>query len=258
MRVGGFILCLAVLTSLSLSQEIILSPDMSKLTEVILRGVEVVAENTPSGSREVRIQSVQIQQLSSLRSMLPEDADERTYLIYFTADTGFWKTEPHALLLLDESYDPLFLFHGGYNGNGIDFEIVDINPKDGQKEMLVNDYASGNQSSQTRTFILRYDWESRKFLEVFDQVIKQTGTGGFRSQLGFEEGKGDFKDLIVRTQIILGYDGHSEKMENVESRFVWNGKRYVGCMNLPKAMKERLFYISYPGDGLIELPPPGD
>jgi hypothetical protein len=252
MRVRGFILCFAVLISLSplsFSQEITLFPDMTKLTAVVLRGTKVVAENIPDRSRESRIQSVHIHQLISLHSMLSGDIEERTYLVYFTVDTGFWKTQPHVLLLLDESYAPLFLFHGGYNGNGIDFQVVDIDPKDGQKEVLVNDYASGNQGSQTRTFILRYDRESSKFSKVFDQVIKQTGTRGFRSELEFQEGKGAFKDLIVKTQIILGYDGGSEKMEEAESRFIWDGGQYAGKMNVPGKVE-----VSYPKDGLIKLP----
>ncbi len=252
MRVRGFILCFAILTSLSpisFSQEIILFPDMTKLTEVVLRGTKVVAENIPNRSREVRIQSVHIHQLISLHSMLSGDMEERTYLVYFAVDTGFWKTQPHVLPLLDQSYAPLFLLHGGYNGNGIDFRVVDINPKDSQKEVLVNDYASGNQSSQTRTFILRYDRESSRFSKVFDQVIQQIGTRGFRSELAFEEGKGAFKDLIVRTQIILDYDGDSEKTEEAESRFMWDGRQYAGKMNLPGKVE-----VFYPKDGLIKLP----
>ncbi len=256
MYVRIFVLCFAVFTllsPLSFSQNITLFPDMLRLTEIIIQATRVVAESIPNESRDVQIQSVQIEQLKSLTAVLSEDINERTYLIYFTANTGFWKTRPHALLLLDKSYNPLFLFHGGYNGNGIDFNIADINPDDGQKEILVYDYASGNQSSQTRAFILRYDIASNRFRKVFDQVIKQTGMGGFRSKLVFAEGKEDFKDIIVKTQVILGHDGDSEKIENTESRFAWDGERYVGSMNLPEKMKQWLLHVSYPADGLIEF-----
>ena len=252
-----FVLCFvlfSLLSPLSLSQEISLFPDMPKITEIVLQATMAVAQNIPVESGYVQIQSVQIEQLKSLSFMLSEDIDERTYLIYFTADTGFWKTRPHVLILLDKFYNPLFTLHGGYNGNGIDFNIVDINSEDGQREILVNDYASGNQSSQTRTFILRYDIASNRFLKVFDQVIKQTGMDGFSSKLTFAKDKGNFSDIMIGTQVILRYDGDNERVENTESRFVWDGKQYVGSMNLPETMKQRLLHISYPTDGLIEIP----
>jgi len=161
-----------------------------------------------------------------------------------TAHAIHWKrTTEHVLILRLErgNYELLLHFDGGWNGRGVSFRILDIGVKNSKMAILVEDYASGNQASRTRSHIFRWNKDQNEFLEAFNELttwLPSVITVVYKSTLSFENSSSTLKDVIVRTTFIRQQPRHEELKPVHESVFKWDGKRYVGKMKKPEGAPE--------------------
>jgi len=165
--------------------------------------------------------------------------DKPVYLIHAVARPGFWKVETeHVLVLQNEKNDwkTLLHFSGGWNGKGIDFEIIDLGTSSRQEAVLIRDYACGNQMSQTRTHIYRYDKGENRFAEIFNQLttwLPSPTPTVYKSVVSFEESKSALKDIVIDTEVIKQHPVRMKVKPRRRSVFKWDGKKYVGKLDVP-------------------------
>ncbi|MHC4144103.1 MAG: hypothetical protein ACYSUD_04910 [Planctomycetota bacterium] len=165
--------------------------------------------------------------------------DSPVYLVHAVAQSGFWKTTTeHVLVLqnLSNTWRLLLHFSGGWNGNGIDFEIIDLGTSSRQEAVLIHDYACGNQMSQTRTHIYRYDKEENRFAEIFNQLTTWLPSAiptVYKSVVSFEESKSVLKKIVIQTELVKQHPVHMKVKPRRRSVFKWDGKKYVGKLDVP-------------------------
>jgi len=165
--------------------------------------------------------------------------DKPVYLVHAVADSGFWKTTTEHLLVLQRvNYDWKLLLHfsGGWKGRGIAFKIVDLGVSSRREGILVADYASGNQMSQTRHHIFRYDKGKNQFVEIFNELttwLPSVVPIVYESVVSFQAGNSALKDIVVRTQLIKQQSVETDFEMSRASVFKWDGKKYSGKLDLP-------------------------
>lgn len=176
--------------------------------------------------------------------MVNSSKNEPVYLIHAVARSSFWKTTTEHILVLQNAnndWSPLLHFSGGYNGNGIDFKVVDLGTSSRQEAILIQDHGCGNQMSQTRSHIFRWYKRQNEFIEIFNEVTKWLPSVVpvvYKSTLSFEKSDSKLKDLIVRTTFIR-QQAENEELEPVRiSVFKWDGKTYIGKMEKPEGVRD--------------------
>ena len=226
-----FALALATPTERVRRGEISLSLDLGQLQSQIN---EYIFSMTSAPERwHSRLMAVNVREIVRVPEMVRDDI---IYLVYVVAEMGWWKETSHIILIFKEDnsgYKQLLSFDGGYNGNGISYRIIDLNPRNKQKELLIEDYASGGQMSRTRTHIYRYDQPLNSFREVFNVLTTFEPSASpftYSSTLQFEQVEGqEFKDIVIYTDVTKpDYSGKGkDRKYKTKSVFRWNGSRYV-------------------------------
>lgn len=170
--------------------------------------------------------------------------DKPVYLIHAIAKSSFWKTTTEHLLVLqnvNNSWHLLLHFSGGWKGGGIDFKVVDLGALSRQEAILIQDHASGNQMSQTRSHIFRWDKSQNEFLEIFNELttwLPSVIPVVYKSTLSFEKSNSTLKDVIIRTTFIRQQPENKRLKPIRTSVFKWNGKIYVGKMKKPEGVRD--------------------
>ena len=164
--------------------------------------------------------------------------DKPVYLVHAVAQSGFWKTTTEHLLVLQNlsnTWRLLLHFSGGWNGNGIDFEIIDLGTSSRQEAVLIHDYACGNQMSQTRTHIYRYDKDENRFAEIFNQLttwLPSVKPIVYKSVVSFEKSSSALKDVVVQTELVKQQPVRMKVKRRHRSVFQWDGKKYIGKLDV--------------------------
>jgi len=168
------------------------------------------------------------------------------YLVHATAEAQWWKLTTEHLVILggaDGVYTPLLHFDGGGNWKGLDFDLVDVGHKEPDFVLVVQDYGCGNQMSQTRTHIFRWDEATARIDEVFNELttfLAGLGPGGatpfiYKSEVRFESADRRLKDVVVTTELRQARPGDEKWTRSTRiSRFRWNGACYVGGLDVPR------------------------
>lgn len=169
--------------------------------------------------------------------------DRPVYLVHAVAQSGYWKTTTeHVLVLqnLSNAWRLLLHFSGGWNGNGIDFEVINLGTSSRQEAVLIHDYACGNQMSQTRTHIYRYDKDENQCAEIFNQLttwLPSVKPIVYRSVVSFEESNSALKDIIIETELVKQQPVHVKVKPRRSSIFKWDRKKYVGKLDVPTTVE---------------------
>lgn len=201
--------------------------------------------NPPHGIEKIEIHSVQrtdgLLTGTPVRLDLVKPIDETpVYLVDAVAHAKWWKqTTEHILVLklTNVAFKPLLHASGGRNWKGVDFRIVDIGTTGSDFVLMVEDHGCGNQMSQTRTYLFRWNKEADEFDEVFNQLTSWLPSATaivYESSVSFAESDSKLKDLVVSTTFIRLLPKYQRLEPLHESVFEWNGKQYVGTMTRPK------------------------
>ena len=169
--------------------------------------------------------------------------DKPVYLVHAVAWSDWWKaTTEHVLVFHSKENDwkTLLHFNGGSNGRGIAFKTIDLGVSSAQEAILISDYASGNQMSQTHTHIYRYDKNDDHFVEIFSQLttwLPSVKPIVYESSFSFEKSNSTLKNIVVLTQLVKQQPIETDFEMSHRSVFKWDGKKYIGKMNLPITSK---------------------
>ena len=232
------------------NEKVNITPNLTKLnkaaTKTILAYYREYKKEQPyvQDKESYELQKIEINRVERVPEMLsdPDTYEEiETYLVYALVTLADWKNDVYLILLFKETgndYVNLLTFGGGQNGNGVDYEIVDLNEKDDQKEILISDFQAGNQMSQARAYIYKYDSSQDKFVEIFNELISWLPMFTpcvYSSKIDFRRGKKDFKDILIETDLTLYKNSDNKETGSAERKSIyrWNGKRYVGKFNVP-------------------------
>jgi hypothetical protein len=257
------ILCLRWVAAFGEEAPLPVEPDLPKLQDAVRALVIQTREQSyctpPDGSFE-RIEFLTIQREQRL---VPPDKfeDRRTvYVVHAIAHAGWWKESLHYLMVLlpeEDGFKPLLVYSGGSSGCGIRYELVDLDDGKrfpagtiiGLRTILVEDLTSGNQSSQRRLLLYRYDSARGLFYNILDEIIEFTGSfcgpyEAFESTYEFRRPDAVpshpwLKDIVVTTgwYVKALRDTDRRKKPDLDQRvsvFTWNGKRYEGRLDVPE------------------------
>ncbi len=90
--------------------------------------------------------------------------------------------------------------------------------------------------SQTRTHIYRYDKDKNQFAEIFNQLttwLPSVKPIVYRSAVSFEESNSALKDIVIETELVKQQPVHVKVKPRRSSIFKWDGKKYVGKLDVP-------------------------
>lgn len=249
--VAGVVLVFCTLSASVIygSDELSVRPDLAVLQKVATKLISKRwHERYPKNVDQLkRIEIKTIRRADDLLTDIPLRLDKvkpldktPVYLMNATAHAIHWRrTTEHILILRLErgNYELLLHFDGGWGGRGVNFRILNIGVKNRKMAILVEDYASGNQSSQTRSHIFRWNKDKNEFVEIFNELITWLVSPidvVYKSTLSFGNSSSTLKDIIVLTTFIRQHPKQEELKSVHESVFKWNGKRYVGEMKKPE------------------------
>jgi hypothetical protein len=232
-------------------------PDLPKLQEAVRALVVQTREQSypkPPNSSLERIEFLVIQREQSL---VPPDKFEHrrtVYVVHAIAHADWWKASLHYLIVLlpeDDVFKPLLVYSTGH----MSYQLIKLD--DGQyfpmgtiplSTILIEDLSSGNQSSQRRLLLYRYDSTRGVFYNILDEIIEFTGSfsgpyEAFKSSYEFRRrdtapSRPWLKDIVVTTGWFVRAvrDTDSRKKPELEqhvSVFSWNGTRYEGNLDIP-------------------------
>lgn len=251
------VLCLSWVDASGEDASVPVEPDLANLQEavgaLVLQTREQSYPKPPNSSLE-RIEFLAIQREQYL---VPPDKFEHrqtVYVVHAIAHADWWKASLHYLVVLlpdDDGFKPLLVYSTGH----MSYQLVKLD--DGEyfpmgtiplRTILIEDLSSGNQSSQRRLLLYRYDPTRGVFYDIFDEIIEFTGSfsgpyEAFKSSYEFRRrdtvpSRPWLKDIVVTTGWFVGdlrkaVLQREPELEQRVSVYTWNGKRYEGHLDIP-------------------------
>jgi len=167
---------------------------------------------------------------------LKKDRDPRITIreINFDVDAGkellvvLQRGEEKDVIVLDyqnEQYIPIWTKRCFYSS---DIQTLDINETDKTKTIAIH---TNNLNHGTRDDCRMYGYSQGRIRQIWHQVLTNIYTWGYRGKLTLQNGLG-YKDLIAAITIYYfkssSGGGPIEPREQIEIRYKWDGKQYVG------------------------------
>ncbi len=236
-------------------------PDLPKLQETVRALVVQTREQSFSKPPTSSIERIEFLAIQRENHLVPPDKfghNRTVYVVHAIAHAEWWKASLHYLMVLlpeDDGFKPLLVYSGGGSGRGIRYELVELD--DGEyfptgtvplRTILIEDHSSGNQSSERRLLLYRYDPARGVFYDILDEIIEFTGSfsgpyEAFESTYEFRRrdnapSRPWLKDIVVATGWFARalrdtYSRTEPELEQRVSVFTWNGTRYEGRLDIP-------------------------
>jgi len=167
--------------------------------------------------------------------LIQASKEDRIFMVDVLVHVDWWKLSTQHVLVLRSSpgrLEPLFHYCGGTNGRGVDAAVINLGVDEERYALMIQDRASGNQSSQTRTRIVLYEPVRGRFAEVFNELTTRydgmcEGVS-YDGTLLLEPMERDLRDVVINARFWRG-----RRRVHRRVAFAWNGSRYVGEMPDP-------------------------